>query len=1068
MPKKKYYPGYQHGGKVRTDPLRRPDIDSLRKQLFAQMGPKAVDSPEEHGMRRLLRRLRGAGSRVRDIARDLPRGLYDSADDLSHLITDPARKLGRKLREGLGSLRRPKDDLEYFYELHEGIDEPNYLRDSLDWGEPEVAPEPYYPPLPPMPGPDSIPGPDFPEEEYRDEIQNIMKVSSGGLIGLQGGGQVPLTAAEMYRIWQENLDEIREEIAQNADAYSGRGSMEPYDFPHGRDADRAIANDYFLENLQLEEETAERMVNKYRNLAEGTIAPGQRSALEARRYDDALQDVRARIEDLGERHAELSMEPYDFPHGRDADRAIAYEGRVENLHDQERELKKLRDRARAEAGESAAGRRGRIQGVLDEDVLPWDVQEGSGRRRTPRRERIQNVLTGGTGSHGVRWGQAPKGHHRSRKIFEHARNLMRGAGKLGKKGLGALALSGPLGDLFELGATPVPTHDPNDPHMKSRRAEAERRERERKARIDAFLFDPERMTARQRLEGRASGGLIGLANGGAAPGGTAVTQSHVNPAVSQQYANLTDRIVQEGQRAYQPYNQQRIAGFTTPEAMAQQAAINYGMGMGPQGTIQAGQTLGQAGQMIQGAQQGLAGLQPQYAQMAGQFGQAAQGALGQAQAGAQGMRDLAGRAELQGQLAGAGMRQTGAAAQAQQQALGAGQAAQGLRAQQEQQQLGAQQEARGRIAQTQMQGLGQQAQQAGQGALGVQQGYAAGMAGLGAQAGAQGQAGQAAFGALGTAAGQLGQTAMGQMGQVGQAAQQAGQIGAADIRQAGIEGQQLGQQALGQMGQVGQQSQQQAAQAAQRMRDIGGQAPQLQKGADLSDYMSQYSQAALDPQYQAIRQAAQEQMSELGSKAAMSGAGGGYRHGLGEQAIRQQQMQQVGDVAAKGAEQAFQHAQQAFQADRAAQQQAQQTGLSAEQQAAQTQAGAQGQALAAQQAGFGAAQQGQAGRQAAAQSATQAQQQGLAAQLQAQQAGVGAAQTAGAQQLTAAQQGQAAGQAGTAAQMQAQQQAAGMADVGAGRQMQGLAAQGALTAQGIGMGAQGLAAQQQAALAGAG
>ena len=121
----------------------------------------------------------------------------------------------------------------------------------------------------------------------------------------------------------------------------------------------------------------------------------------------------------------------------------------------------------------------------------------------------------------------------------------------------------------------------------------------------------ERRLERELGIGRASGGLIGLQQGGPAPGGTAVTQSYVNPAVARQYANLTDRIVQEGQRAYQPYNQQRIAGFTTPEAMAQQAAINYGMGMGPQGTIQAGQTLGQAGQMIQGAQQGLAGQQPQ-------------------------------------------------------------------------------------------------------------------------------------------------------------------------------------------------------------------------------------------------------------------------------------------------------------------------------------------------------------------------------------------------------------------------------------------------------------------------
>jgi hypothetical protein len=499
-----------------------------------------------------------------------------------------------------------------------------------------------------------------------------------------------------------------------------------------------------------------------------------------------------------------------------------------------------------------------------------------------------------------------------------------------------------------------------------------------KLRMDGSISEEQYSSVLRRMRedlGRASGGIVGLQMGG--PSGTQVTQSYVAPEVSQQYANLTDRIVQEGQRPYQQYGGQRLAGFTAPEAAAMAGTVAYGQGAGPQGTLQAGQTLGQAGQMIGGAYQGMAGLQPQYAQMAGQMGQAAQGALGQAQAGAQGMQQLAGRAELQGQLAGAGMRQTGAAAQA------------------EQQQLGAQQETRGRIAQTQMQGLGQQAQQAGQGALGAQQGYAAGMAGLGAQAGAQGQAGQAQFGALGQAAGQLGQTAMGQMGQTGQ------------------------------------QSQQQAQQAAERMRQIGGQAPQLQKGADMSDYMSQYTKGVTDPQLQQLMEFQKMQGQELGSQAAGAGAFGGLRQGVQATEQAKAASEQAAGIIGAGQQKAFESAQQAFQADRAAQQQAQQTGLSAEGQAAQTQAGAQGQALAAQQAG------------------------------------VGAAQAGGAQQLQAAQQGQAAGQAGTAAQMQAQQQAAGMADVGAGRQMQGLQAQAGATAQGIGMGQQGLAAQQAAATQGA-
>ena len=43
------------------------------------------------------------------------------------------------------------------------------------------------------------------------------------------------------------------------------------------------------------------------------------------------------------------------------------------------------------------------------------------------------------------------------------------------------------------------------------------------------------------------------------------------------------------------------------------------------------------------------------------------------------------------------------------------------------------------------------------------------------------------------------------------------------------------------------QGQTQAKSAAERMRTLGGQAPDLQKGADLSDYMSQYTAGVTDP-----------------------------------------------------------------------------------------------------------------------------------------------------------------------------------------------------------------------------
>ena len=95
-------------------------------------------------------------------------------------------------------------------------------------------------------------------------------------------------------------------------------------------------------------------------------------------------------------------------------------------------------------------------------------------------------------------------------------------------------------------------------------------------------------------------------------------------------------------------------------------------------------------------------------------------------------------------------------------------------------------------------------------------------------------------------------------------------------------------------------------------------APSLLKDADLSPYESQYTQGVIDPQIRAIREAAKQQAAELGSSAAQAGAFGGYRHGLQEQAIGQQEIQQIGDVTAKGAEEAFRAAQAAQQQDASA------------------------------------------------------------------------------------------------------------------------------------------------------
>ena len=413
-----------------------------------------------------------------------------------------------------------------------------------------------------------------------------------------------------------------------------------------------------------------------------------------------------------------------------------------------------------------------------------------------------------------------------------------------------------------------------------------------------------------------------------------VTSYGVPQQTAQQWANLTDRVVTEGQRPYQQYAGQRIAGFTQPEAAAMQAQVAYGQGMGPMGTRRAAQTLGQAGQMIGGAQQGLMGLQPQYAQMAGQFGAAAPLAQQQAQQAALGMGQIGDRAELQGQLAGAGMRTIGAAGQTRQDALGAGQAT------------------------------------AGGTALAAQQQFAGGLPseeGLGGMVG------------------------------MGTAAQQASTTGAGT------------------------------------MRGIGTTmaAPDMQKKADLSQYMSQYTSGVTDPQLQQLMEFQRMQGEELGSQAAQSGAFGGSRADIEQRKLREQTGQQAAEIIGKGQQEAFESAQQAFQADRAAQAAGHGQRLTAEQQAAaQEQQGLQAQMGAQQQA----AQMGDVG--------AARQLQGMQAQQAAEQAGVGMSQLG-------QQQGFQAAQAGTQLGLGALQAAQGAREQGWGTYGQMLdQQQGAIGAQG--------------------
>ena len=100
----------------------------------------------------------------------------------------------------------------------------------------------------------------------------------------------------------------------------------------------------------------------------------------------------------------------------------------------------------------------------------------------------------------------------------------------------------------------------------------------------------------RKLQGKASGGIIpGYEDGGQA----SIAQTYdygVPQQTEQQWADLTDRVVDEGSREYTPYGGQRLAGFTPQEIAAQQATQAYSTGEGPQGTIDAQTSLQTAGQ----------------------------------------------------------------------------------------------------------------------------------------------------------------------------------------------------------------------------------------------------------------------------------------------------------------------------------------------------------------------------------------------------------------------------------------------------------------------------------------
>ena len=80
-----------------------------------------------------------------------------------------------------------------------------------------------------------------------------------------------------------------------------------------------------------------------------------------------------------------------------------------------------------------------------------------------------------------------------------------------------------------------------------------------------------------------------------------VTETFVSPEVAPAYAQLTDRIVNEGMRPYQGYRGQRLAGFSRPETSAMRGMYQYGMSGGPA-------EMGAAQQAMMGAMAGYGGV----------------------------------------------------------------------------------------------------------------------------------------------------------------------------------------------------------------------------------------------------------------------------------------------------------------------------------------------------------------------------------------------------------------------------------------------------------------------------
>jgi hypothetical protein len=140
-----------------------------------------------------------------------------------------------------------------------------------------------------------------------------------------------------------------------------------------------------------------------------------------------------------------------------------------------------------------------------------------------------------------------------------------------------------------------------------------------------------------------------------------------------------------------------------------------------------------------------------------------------------------------------------------------------------------------------------------------------------------------------------------------------------------------------------------AAASAVRAREIGDKDTALGLDADMTKYMSDYTQNVTDPQLQQLMEFQRQQGQELGSQAASAGAFGGYRQGIMQGQQAQDAAQQAASIIGKGQQEAFQSAISREQEDARRTEQGYTRDLSAENQAAAREAEAQGQMLSASQ-----------------------------------------------------------------------------------------------------------------------